>query len=287
MENVMLPQENPMIPQEKPILLQKKPDDRYDTIIGVLLSLAMVAGVWHYALKPGTKHTFAKPPRLETVAAVVAPQVSAHPVVSETSIPTMSRPVVTEPQPPVLNPVPQEILATQPPRVVVHAAKSKVAPKPVIAAIKVKPKPVIKVPPPPVVVAAKPEVIKPVITAPPAPVIAPVAPKVIVRESIEFANGSAWLPPAATPRLLEIVELLKNDTRTLKIVGHTDNIGGVQANHILSLKRANAVRRFLVNSGVPAEHLTVEGAGSDNPIADNATEEGRKRNRRIEITEQP
>ncbi len=284
----MLPQESPMFPQKEPILLQKKPDDRYDTIIGVLLSLAMVAGVWHYALKPGTKHTFAKPPRLEAVVAVVAPQVSAPPMVSETSIPTMSRPVVTEPQPPVLNPGPQEILATQPPRVVVHAAKSKVAPKPVIAAIKVKPKPVIKAPPPPVVVAAKPEVIKPVITAPPPapPVIAPVAPKVIVRESIEFANGSARLPPAATPRLLEIVGLLKNDTRTLKIVGHTDNIGEIQANHILSLKRANAVRRFLVNSGVPAEHLTVEGAGSDNPIADNATAEGRKRNRRIEITEQ-
>jgi outer membrane protein OmpA-like peptidoglycan-associated protein len=165
-----------------------------------------------------------------------------------------------------------------------------VKPRPIITTIKVKPKPVVVkiAPKPPVIAIVKPEVVKPIIVTPPSPpaAIEPVTPKVIVREAIEFGNGSARLPPAATPRLLEIVELLKNDTRILKIVGHTDNIGSAHDNHVLSLKRAKAVLRFLVNAGVPAEHLTVEGAGHDIPIADNATEEGRKRNRRIEITEQ-
>lgn len=272
-----------MLPQEQPILLQKKPDDRYDTIIGVLLSLAMVAFVWHYAVKPEAKRTIAKSPDVETVA-VATP---AAPIAAETAVPVINRPVVIEPAPLALNSTPQEVLVTKPARVIVQT----VQPKPVITTIKAKPKPVVvKIAPRPPVIAVVKPVIKPIIVTPPPPPAAieiePVTPKVIVRESIEFGNGSARLPPAATPRLLEIVELLKNDTRILKIVGHTDNIGSAHDNHVLSLKRAKAVLRFLVNSGVPAEHLTVEGAGPDSPIDDNATEEGRKRNRRIEITEQ-
>lgn len=247
----------------------------------------MLAGVWHYAVKPSTKHSFLRSPNAE---ATITPQACDKPVVLETTpLPISNKSlVITETPLPAFNAAPaaepRKALVTQSAPVVIQTIK----PTPVIAHIE--PAPVVIAPPPPApVIAAVPPKAPPVIAPPPVPVIEeppPVA-KVVVRESIEFSNGSARLPLAATPRLLEIVELLKNDTRHLKIVGYTDNIGHPNDNRILSLKRAKAVMRFLVNAGVPAEHLTVEGAGADSPIDDNTTEEGRKRNRRIDITEQP
>lgn len=287
-----------MLPQDQPVLLQKKSDDdRYDTIIGILLSFAMLAGVWHYAVKPKPTQTIAKSAHLDT-AVVTTPQAYATTATVKTPAVVINRPVIAAieaPAPVVSTTLPQAIPAIKATHVVLQT------PTPVIRPVKPKPvvispppiaipkvvvvKPIAPITPPPVI-AAKPAVVEPVIAPTPAPpVIEPVNTKVIVRESIEFGNGSARLPPASAPRLLEIVELLKNDTRHLKIVGHTDNIGYPKDNHILSLKRAKAVMRFLVNSGVPAEHLTVEGAGADAPLDDNATEEGRKRNRRIEISE--
>jgi outer membrane protein OmpA-like peptidoglycan-associated protein len=271
-----------MLPQDQPVVLHKKPDDdRYDSLIGVLLSFAMLAGVWHYAVKPKAVHSVSSLP-VDT-AAVIAPQACAIPVAAEVVTPVINRPaaVVAEPVQVVINTAPSAVPVIKSAPIVLQTVKR-------IPAVVLKPKPVVITPPPAVIVAPKPVVIEPVAVAPapPSPVIEPADPKIIVRESIEFGNGSARLPPVATPRLLEIVELLKNDTRHLKIVGHTDNIGHPDDNHILSLKRAKAVMRFLVNSGVPAEHLTVEGAGADFPLGDNATEAGRKQNRRIEITEQ-
>jgi outer membrane protein OmpA-like peptidoglycan-associated protein len=285
-----------MLPQDQPVLLQKKSDDdRYDTLIGILLSFAMLAGVWHYAVKPKPTHTITKSLHVDT-AAVTTPQAYATTATVKTPAVVINKPVIAAieaPAPVVLTTLPQTVPAIKATHVVLQT------PTPVIKPVKPKPvvisPPPIAIPktvvvapiaPPPPVIESKPAVVAPVITpAPVPPVIEPVDTKIIVRESIEFGNGSARLPPASTPRLLEIVELLKNDTRHLKIVGHTDNIGYPKDNHILSLKRAKAVMRFLVNSGVPAEHLTVEGAGADTPLDDNATEEGRKRNRRIEISE--
>lgn len=285
-----------MQPQDQPLLLTKKPqdDDRIDTIIGVLLSFAMLAGVWHFAVKPKAKFSHPNSAGLEATA-VLAPKacdIPPAPVSTETTVAQVKQPIVA-PAPLIITAPSQEITVAKPAPVIVPVAPK---PKPVIAVVKPIPKPepvviapvevapVAIAPPPPT---PAPIIAKPVVPETPPPVAQPeIAPKVIVRESIEFGNGSARLPLAATPRLLEIVQLLKNDTRQLKIVGHTDNIGNAEDNHVLSLKRANAILRFLVRSGVPAEHLTVEGAGADSPIADNATEEGRKRNRRIEITEQ-
>lgn len=287
-----------MLPQDQPVLLQKKSDDDcYDTLIGILLSFAMLAGVWHYAVKPKPTQPIAKSLHLDT-AAVTTPQAYATTATVKTPAVVINKPVIAAieaPAPVVLTTLPQTVPAIKATHVVLQT------PTPVIKPVKPKPviinpppiaipkavvvKPIAPIAPPPPVIAAKPAVVEPVAPTPAPPVIEPVDTKIIVRESIEFGNGSARLPPASAPRLLEIVELLKNDTRHLKIVGHTDNIGYPKDNHMLSLKRAKAVMRFLVNSGVPAEHLTVEGAGADTPLDDNATEEGRKRNRRIEISE--
>ena len=80
-----------MLPQDQPILLQKKTDDdRYDTIIGVLLSFAMLAGVWHYAVKPKPVHSVPKSANLETVT-VVTPKAGDTPAAIKTAVPAINR----------------------------------------------------------------------------------------------------------------------------------------------------------------------------------------------------
>jgi outer membrane protein OmpA-like peptidoglycan-associated protein len=69
----------------------------------------------------------------------------------------------------------------------------------------------------------------------------------------------------------------------LAIEGHTDNIGGDEANMKLSQQRADTVREFLVQQGLPAETVTAVGLGRIEPVADNSTNEGRQKNRRVEI----
>jgi len=98
-----------------------------------------------------------------------------------------------------------------------------------------------------------------------------------------FATGKATLLPAAQARLSEAAAALKADTRSISIVGHTDSVGNDDKNQELSLKRAEAVRTYLVTRGVPADRLKAEGAGETTPIADNGTPEGRAINRRVEI----
>ena len=65
--------------------------------------------------------------------------------------------------------------------------------------------------------------------------------------------------------------------------GFTDSIGSAEYNQALSLRRAEAVYRYLVNQGVDPERLTVEGFGKTNPVASNDTEAGRAQNRRVEL----
>ena len=69
----------------------------------------------------------------------------------------------------------------------------------------------------------------------------------------------------------------------LKIGGHTDNVGASDANKTLSYKRANAVFNYLTEKGISVNRLAFKGHGDALPIADNGTEEGRAKNRRIEI----
>ena len=69
----------------------------------------------------------------------------------------------------------------------------------------------------------------------------------------------------------------------VRIVGHTDSTGSDAINNPLSVNRAQSARDYLVSRGVSASRMAIDGRGSREPIADNATESGRARNRRIDI----
>jgi OmpA-OmpF porin, OOP family len=83
--------------------------------------------------------------------------------------------------------------------------------------------------------------------------------------------------------LEQAAQILRDDGRSLRIVGHTDSSGDETKNRQLSEDRAASVRNFLVDRGVNPSSLSSYGLGSDQPLADNATEEGRAKNRRIEF----
>ncbi len=103
-------------------------------------------------------------------------------------------------------------------------------------------------------------------------------------EGIGFESGSAVLTPASVKVLNQAAEVLaKMEDKTLTIAGHTDSQGPETQNLELSLARATAVKRFLTQRGVAARRLRVAGFGESQPIADNATAEGRARNRRVEF----
>ncbi len=106
--------------------------------------------------------------------------------------------------------------------------------------------------------------------------------------SLLFASGKSALMPAAKRRLKEVADaILENDPQAQLIVeGHTDSTGSAELNDKLSLKRAQAVRSYLVAKGIPRQQVEAQGFGFSRPIADNSTPEGRANNRRVEIVVQ-
>ena len=107
--------------------------------------------------------------------------------------------------------------------------------------------------------------------------------KVTFQGGILFTSGKAILTDEAKASLIPFATSLKNNPQTdVAIYGHTDNTGTDAVNQPLSEKRALAVKDFLVAQGV-ANKLTAQGLGSTSPIGDNATTEGKKANRRVEI----
>jgi outer membrane protein OmpA-like peptidoglycan-associated protein len=100
---------------------------------------------------------------------------------------------------------------------------------------------------------------------------------------IEFASGSATIETRSAPLLDRLAREARNCLGTIRIEGHTDIIGRTAFNRSLSAARAAAVRDGLIARGVPAERLYATGLGAARPIADNRTEDGRARNRRIEF----
>ncbi|MDP3828002.1 MAG: OmpA family protein, partial [Polaromonas sp.] len=77
--------------------------------------------------------------------------------------------------------------------------------------------------------------------------------------------------------------LNQNPVTTVTIIGHTDSTGSDAINNPLSIDRANATRNYLVARGVAGNRVATDGRGSREPIADNNTNEGRAKNRRVEI----
>jgi outer membrane protein OmpA-like peptidoglycan-associated protein len=105
---------------------------------------------------------------------------------------------------------------------------------------------------------------------------------------IYFDAGKADLKPQSDPTLAEIGKLLTaNAQLKLLVVGHTNNVGGLAANLVLSKQRADAVVAALVTRyHVAAARLRASGIGPLAPVATNRTEEGRAKNRRVELVEQ-
>ncbi len=119
-----------------------------------------------------------------------------------------------------------------------------------------------------------------------------VAPKVVtiaLDSEVLFDSGKSELKPAAQQTLREAAERIKKFAgASVMISGHTDNVGNDAANKALSDKRAAAVRDYVVSKeGVKPDGLAVKGFGKSQPVADNGSEAGRARNRRVEVTITP
>lgn len=104
-------------------------------------------------------------------------------------------------------------------------------------------------------------------------------------DNLEFNTGKSTIRSTSFDELDELAELmLKKPEYKLLIEGHTDNVGKRTSNMTLSKNRATAVKTYLTKKGVPASRFVVEYFGPDKPIDTNDTEEGRQRNRRVEMT---
>lgn len=105
-----------------------------------------------------------------------------------------------------------------------------------------------------------------------------------IPSDISFDVNKAAIRPAFKPILDRFAQtLVANPATTVQIIGHTDSTGNDSINNPLSVNRAAATRDYLVSHGVMVSRIMIDGRGSHDPIADNATPQGRAQNRRVEI----
>ena len=108
--------------------------------------------------------------------------------------------------------------------------------------------------------------------------------KRIVLRGVHFDFDKSAIRPDSRPVLDEAVDVLKeNPNVRIAVEGNTDNVGSDLYNEKLSVRRAEAVFRYLVNHGIAPERMEVIGYGESRPVADNDTESGRAQNRRVEL----
>jgi outer membrane protein OmpA-like peptidoglycan-associated protein len=101
---------------------------------------------------------------------------------------------------------------------------------------------------------------------------------------IHFDFGKSTVKPESMPIIEELYTLLKtNPDLKVSIEGHTDNVGNAASNQALSEQRAQSVMNLLIAKGISKDRLSFKGWGQNNPVADNRTEEGKAKNRRVEI----
>jgi len=104
---------------------------------------------------------------------------------------------------------------------------------------------------------------------------------------VNFDTAKSTIKDESRPTIEQIVQLLKdNPALKLNIEGHTDNVGDAKSNKTLSEQRAKSVVDAVVKAGIDPARLAAAGFGQDRPVADNKTEEGRAKNRRVELVKQ-
>lgn len=108
--------------------------------------------------------------------------------------------------------------------------------------------------------------------------------KLIMPGAITFATGKADISPSFYQTLSQLSGSFKQfKNNDLVVTGYTDSVGAAQSNQILSARRADSVAQYLRSNGVDSSRIQAVGAGSANPVASNATADGRSQNRRVEI----
>lgn len=118
----------------------------------------------------------------------------------------------------------------------------------------------------------------------PPPAAAAATPRTLTLENVNFDYDKSTLRPDAAATLDEAAATLKEwGNVQVEVAGHTDSKGSDAYNKHLSIHRANAVRDYLIGKGIEASRLTAKGYGESQPVADNSTEEGRFKNRRVEL----
>jgi OOP family OmpA-OmpF porin len=136
--------------------------------------------------------------------------------------------------------------------------------------------------PVPEIIAAAPEPV--VVPPPPAPAPVPVSEKVTFAAEALFDFDKSSVKPEGKAALDDLLNKLQGmNTEVMITVGHTDSIGNDAYNQKLSVRRAEAVKAYLVSKGIDAARVYTEGKGKTQPIADNKTAEGRAKNRRVTV----
>lgn len=108
--------------------------------------------------------------------------------------------------------------------------------------------------------------------------------KLNIPSDISFDTGQSYIKPNLRPILDQFAQGLSSQPNTeIRIIGHTDSTGSESINNPLSVNRAASARDYLVSRGVDGRRIQIDGRGEREPIADNNTDAGRARNRRIEI----
>ena len=108
--------------------------------------------------------------------------------------------------------------------------------------------------------------------------------KLDIPSDVSFDVGRSAIKPNFAPVLNHFATSLnQNPVTTVTIIGHTDNTGSDAINNPLSVERADAARDYLVSRGVARTRIVTDGRGSREPVADNSTQQGRDKNRRVEI----
>ncbi len=109
-------------------------------------------------------------------------------------------------------------------------------------------------------------------------------PRTFVFDHLNFQSATTQLTPDSEKTVSDLAQVLRAyPAAQIQLVGHTDNTGNPQNNQALSLNRANAIKAILVNNGISSDRISTQGFGQNRPVASNDTEEGRARNRRIEL----